>query len=315
MISGPGTLTDIGAGPLTLTGTNAFNGLILAGTSTLTLAAPSTNAGTLMVNGGTLLVNAPTTIVGIVTNNGGTLLVNAHLTASTLTVQNDGFLGGSNTLLAPVTVQTGGTIQGGSAGYTGALTTEGLTLGSGSTDTTYSRFTVAAQGEVKPFTLSVNGTHIVQILDSSLAIGTNTLFTGFNSIGGTSGTNGFQLQILGTLPAGTTAQLLFPTNKFVVLAVSASSTLIPTLRPGITNFSLVGGTNVVIKGTNGEAGYTYYLLTTTNLANPVTNWVTVATNVLGTANYTFIGTNAAGKLVRQFYRLSSTNCNPDTPPY
>ena len=68
---------------------------------------------------------------------------------------------------------------------------------------------------------------------------------------------------------------------------------------------------MVISGTNGQAGGTYYLLTTTNLMNPRTQWKTIATNVLGGNNYTFIGTNSVtANLGQQFYMLSSTNYNP-----
>ena len=96
------------------------------------------------------------------------------------------------------------------------------------------------------------------------------------------------------------------------VTLTVSSVLIPTIPPGITKFSRAGA-NVVISGTNGQAGYTYYLLTTTNLANPINQWNTVATNVLGAASYTFIGTNAAGNSGPQFYLLSSTNYNPVSP--
>ena len=90
----------------------------------------------------------------------------------------------------------------------------------------------------------------------------------------------------------------------------APTTIVPTIPPGITNFSLAAG-NVLISGTNGQAGATYYLLTTTNLATPRPQWRTVATNVLGASNYTFIGTNAVhSNSLAQFYTLSSTNYNP-----
>lgn len=89
-----------------------------------------------------------------------------------------------------------------------------------------------------------------------------------------------------------------------------SAVIVPTIPPGITNFSLVGG-NVVISGTNGQAGGTYYLLMTTNLTYPRAQWRTVATNILGGNNYTFTGTNAVtANAGQQFYMLSSTNSNP-----
>jgi autotransporter-associated beta strand protein len=83
-----------------------------------------------------------------------------------------------------------------------------------------------------------------------------------------------------------------------------------TSVPGITHFAL-NGANVVITGTNGQAGDAYYLLATTNLALPLNQWHTVATNVLNAnGNFTYTGTNVvtAGNN-QQFYSLSNTNSN------
>jgi len=101
-------------------------------------------------------------------------------------------------------------------------------------------------------------------------------------------------------------------NFYVLVPVASSSGLVPTNSPGITSFSLVGGGsgggNVVISGTNGDVGATYYLLTSTNLTTPRGQWQVVATNVLGSNNFTFIGTNAiTPNRGQQFYILSSTN--------
>jgi hypothetical protein len=87
--------------------------------------------------------------------------------------------------------------------------------------------------------------------------------------------------------------------------------LIPTQSAGITGFSMENG-NVVITGTNGQSGGTYYLLTSTNLAMPVSQWKAAATNVVGTnganGSFTFTGTNAVGAGAGQsFYILSNTN--------
>ena len=96
-------------------------------------------------------------------------------------------------------------------------------------------------------------------------------------------------------------------------ALPASVVYAPTNSPVVTSFSLVsggggGGKNVVINGTNGDIGATYYLLSSTNLARPVNQWQVVATNVLGSSSFTFIGTNAAFPGgTQQFYILSSTN--------
>ena len=41
----------------------------------------------------------------------------------------------------------------------------------------------------------------------------------------------------------------------------------------------LSSTNVIVSGTNGLPGEAYYLMATTNLAVPLTNWISVATNV------------------------------------
>jgi hypothetical protein len=52
-----------------------------------------------------------------------------------------------------------------------------------------------------------------------------------------------------------------------------------TARPGITAIGL-SGTNLVVSATNGIAGGTYFVLTSTNLTSPASQWTPVATNVL-----------------------------------
>ena len=98
----------------------------------------------------------------------------------------------------------------------------------------------------------------------------------------------------------------------LVPATPAAVVIAPTNSPGITSFSLVsngaGGKNVVINGINGDAGATYYLLTSTNVATPLPQWQVVATNVVGSSTFTFIGTNAVSpNKMQQFYILSSTH--------
>jgi hypothetical protein len=83
-----------------------------------------------------------------------------------------------------------------------------------------------------------------------------------------------------------------------------------TNSPTIGSFSL-NGANVVMSCDNGQSGAAYYLLTSTNMARPISQWRTVATNVLNANGvFTFIVTSAvtAGNQ-QQFYLLSNTNYN------
>jgi hypothetical protein len=71
---------------------------------------------------------------------------------------------------------------------------------------------------------------------------------------------------------------------------------------------------VVISGTNAQTGGTYYLLTSTNMASPLSLWIVVATNILTTNGpngaFTFTGTNVViPAKTNQFYILSNTNSN------
>ena len=63
-------------------------------------------------------------------------------------------------------------------------------------------------------------------------------------------------------------------------------------QPGISAVSL-SGTNVVLAATNGVANGTYYVLSSTNAALPLSRWTPMATNVLGeSGNFTTTVTNA-----------------------
>ena len=62
-------------------------------------------------------------------------------------------------------------------------------------------------------------------------------------------------------------------------------------QPGITGFRL-SGANLVLSATNGVSGGTYFVLTSTNLATPLNEWMPAATNVLSTSgNFTITVTN------------------------
>ena len=138
----------------------------------------------------------------------------------------------------------------------------------------------------------------------SLAIDTSTNFTlVFNAAAVGTVTNTANVVSAAADPA--------PANNFATNFITVATAITPTVPPHISNFGLVGA-NVVISGTNGVTGGTYYLLGTTNLLKPLGQWTPLATNVVstnGTANaFTFTGTNVViSGSGQQFYILSSTN--------
>jgi len=137
--------------------------------------------------------------------------------------------------------------------------------------------------------------------DSAFVAGNS--FKLFNSSGGYSGS--FAVTNLPALSAG-----LAWSNSFAIdgkLTVVNSSVAPSVTYLGIKTFSL-SGTNLVINGTNQGAG-TFYVLASTNVALPRTNWVAIATNVLGgSGNFSLTATNVISpNILREFYILSTTN--------
>jgi hypothetical protein len=80
--------------------------------------------------------------------------------------------------------------------------------------------------------------------------------------------------------------------------------LIPPPRPGIVQIAL-SGSNLTLSATNGLSTGVYYLLASTNLALPLNQWSSVATNALSAnGDFTFTATNAVkSQAACQFYVL------------
>jgi len=74
----------------------------------------------------------------------------------------------------------------------------------------------------------------------------------------------------------------------------------------ITGFSL-SGTSLVFNGSNGVSGTTNVLLMSTNLATPISQWMPVATNVLGlSGSFSLTLTNAVNPNIKQQFYILKT---------
>jgi len=78
------------------------------------------------------------------------------------------------------------------------------------------------------------------------------------------------------------------------------------LSPNLTGITLAR-TNLILNAVNGVAGEACYVLTATNLTQPLTNWSRVATNLLsGGGSFTLTATNAVTPgAAQRFYRLEA----------
>jgi autotransporter-associated beta strand protein len=302
-IGGATNLIKTGAGTLTLTAGNYYTG------------GATLSAGTLNINGSWALGGA---VYGGLTFNGGTLQF-----APAFSGNGPGDFS-ENTAVTPVQVPVtftanatidvnGNTVACaygiGNGGNGGLIVKD--SIGGGLLNlqgaNNYNGNTTVQSGTLALGTASINSATTVSIASGAKM---QLNFAG-NNIVSNLVLNGVA-QVPGTYNSTTTPTYFTSGTGSLVVPVAGPGTY--TSTPHITSFALVGA-NVVLNGTNGQAGDAYYLLSGTNLTQSVTQWRTVATNVFGSVGssgaFNFTGTNAvtAGR-TQQFYMLSNTNYNP-----
>src|SRR6185312_13749392 len=241
--------------------TNTYAGVIAdAGVTSLI----KTGTGMFILSGINNSYSGPTTV------NGGTLkVINTNGTATgfgAVTVATGGTLAGNGIIAGPVTVNSGGSLAPGSP--LGTLTiSNNLTLVAGSTTYVQVQHSPLTNDAMTVLgTLTEGGTlNVTNTGASALAAGDT--FHLFNA-GSYSGS--FPTLILPQL----TGKLVWNTNS---LKTSGVLSVMALTSPTIANTIMNGG-NVVLSGSSGVNGWTYYLLASTNLNSPVAQWTRVETN-------------------------------------
>ena len=298
---------------------NGPGSVILGGTNLSGVTYNGSTTGGLTLNAGTLIFKGPTPWygTGAITINGGNLdsvvtdLVMAGNNPQTWNTS-FAFIGSENldlgtssvTLNASITITVSNnslTVGGNISGPTRSLTKAGggtLVLSGANT---YSNTTVnAGTLEIAQATLSTNSTvavssgAVLQLDFPTTNLVTALVLNGISQPGG-------------VYNATTSPTFISGTGSLIIPSTGPGTF---TSTPGISGFKL-NGANVTMTVTDAQAGDAYYLLASTNLALPINQWLTVATNVPGTSgSFTFTGTNAVTPGDRQqFYILSNTNYN------
>ena len=263
-LSGAGNIA-LGANQLTV-GQN--------GSSTIFSGALS-GPGALVKNGtGTFTLSGPNTYTGATSVSNGTLLVHGNnLPASgAVTVVNGATLGGNGSLGGATTIQSGGRLSPGAS--IGAITfSNTLSLG-GTTFMEISRAPLTNDVLNKTGTLIYGGALVVTNLAGTLAAGDS--FKLFNAANYSGAFAGFVLPAL-------TGNLVWNTN----LLKTSGTLSVAAYVPPVIGTLAINGTSLNLAGSGGIAGWTYYVLASTNLAE---SWTPVATNQFD-AGGNFIFTN------------------------
>jgi autotransporter-associated beta strand protein len=241
-VSGPGSLTKTGAGILTLTGNNSYQG------------GTALNAGTLAVGSNTALGT------GALTFADGTTLQAA---TSGLTLANAMVLNGADTVDTQANALTLGGVLSGTGGLTkigiGALTLSGNSSYSGPT-------------AVNAGTLIVNGS----IANSAVTVNSGAMLSGTGTVGSATIASGATFAP-GNSPGTMTVagNLAFQSGAFYVVqvnsttasntVVSASATLAGRVQAAFASGSYATRMYTILSATGGLGGTTFNTLTTSDL--------------------------------------------------
>jgi autotransporter-associated beta strand protein len=274
LISGAGSLTQAGNGVLILTAANTYSGAtyVTAGILALTNAASIANS------------------TNINPSNGGIFDVSGT-TSHMMTLSSGKKISGDGQVNGNFTIASGATLAPGNNDLGALIFSNSLTLNSGSktilnvSHDNQTNNVISVTG-----TFTFGGTLIVSNADDLLQGGdTFQLFNAPSFIGNFSGI---------TLP------VLSPGLYWDTSTLKIDGTIRVGIEtpPVIGNVGLSGG-NFILTGTGGITNGIYYVLASTNIAAPLTNWTRLLTNRFDSSgNFNFTNP-AATNALQSFYLL------------
>jgi len=228
----------------------------------------------------------------------GTLFVDGNysdITTGSFTVHG-GTLGGTGAITAPVVINVGGALAPGGLSVSVATLTFGNTLSLAGT----TRMDVNKTGGVfvNDFvfgvtTLQMGGTLQLNVTGEPLAVGDVISLFNFNSASG---------NFSAITPATPGPGLVWDTSNLAANGTMAVTAF--TSRPEFGTVLQSAGA-IVMNGSNGLPGATYYVLSSTNIATPLNQWLPVLTNAFD-ASGNFSATNLIDPATPQRFFLLQT---------
>ena len=260
VITGAGNLAKLGTGRLTLTKAHSYIGATLIGLGILALTNSGSIANSYAIN------ISDGALFDVSGRTGGSMSLASGQTISGYGSVKGNFTIGSGAVLAP-----GGSI--------GTLTfSNSLTLASGSLSYFEISKSPLTNDVARIFGALTNGGTLVVTNIGAAPLASGDSFKLFNAA---SYNGAFANVILPPLSAG----LGWNTNS---LNTNGTLSVVVVTKPFITS-AVIFGNGFAFTGTSGVANANFYLLGSTNLATPLTNWTRFLTNQfdsLGNFNFT-----------------------------
>jgi fibronectin-binding autotransporter adhesin len=187
---------------------------------------------------------------------------------------------GTNTTIGITT----GTNATGEIGVADNVTLEGTTViklnGSGTNDGVGALGNIIYGGEL----------NLVNISSSALASGNSfKIFTAANY-------SGSFASIVPTTPGAGLTWDLSQLNSGIIGVSGGSS------RP-VVGTTKISGSNLVLTGSGGTPNGTFYVLTTTNLATPLANWLVISTNIYDASGNFSVSNSISAGAMQRFYSI------------
>jgi autotransporter-associated beta strand protein len=265
VVSGTGSLVKNGSYSLILSNANNYTG------------NTTVNAGTLALTGNGSIATSPNI----------TIASGATLSAPALTLMNGQTLQGNGSVSGSLTVSPGATVA--PSGAPGTLAVGGAAVLQGTTLLQLNK-TAATNGVLTVAgSIVYGGTLALTNVSGTLAPGdTFKLFSATTYGGGFSNVT----------PAIPGLNLAWNTNELNTGVLSVVPQPTPQPKMGIA----LGANGLVMSGSNGVANWPYYVLATTNVETPFSNWTPLLSNSFD-GNGNFIFTNGSGSNAQQFFIL------------